>query len=99
MKGDTKRYVDQCAVCQQNKSTAMSPVGLLQPLPIPEHVWDDVTMDFIEGLPKLGRVDTILVFVDHLSKHGHFLTLKHMFNAKSVAEIFICEIVKLHGFP
>lgn len=57
-------------------------------------------MDFIEGLfPKVKGVDTILVVVDHLSRSTHFVGLKHLFTAKSVAKVFIKEVVSLHGFP
>lgn len=52
MKSDIKRFVEEKSVCQQNKYQALSPSGLLQPLPIPHQIWDDLTMEFIEGLPK-----------------------------------------------
>lgn len=55
-------------------------------------------MDFIEGLPKLAGYDTILVVVDRLSKYGHFIPVSHPFSAKTIAAVFVKEIVRLHGF-
>lgn len=76
-----------------------SPSGLLQPLPIPSQVWEDLTMDFIEGLPRSNGFDTVVVVVDGFTKFAHFLPLKHPFNASSVASVFVKEIVRLHRFP
>ena len=92
-------YVHRCEVCQKVKSETLWPIGLLQPLPIPCQGWDDITLNFIEGLPPSQGKDTILVVVDRLSKFTHFLSLTHPFTAKGVAEKFVEGIIKLHGLP
>lgn len=99
MKSDIKKYCEECVVFQKNRSLALTPTGLLLPLEIPNGVWSDVSMDIIEGLPKSNGFEVIFVVVDRFSTYGHFLTLKHPFTVKTVAELFVKEIVQLHGYP
>lgn len=99
MKGMIQEFVRQCDTCQRQKYMASSPGGLLHPLPIPEQIWEDISLDFITGLPKSKQFEAILVVVDRLSKYAHFIPLKHPYTARSIAEIFCKEIVRLHGIP
>jgi hypothetical protein len=56
-------------------------------------------MDFIEGLPKSKKYDSILVVVDKFTKYAHFVPLSHPFTALQVAQVFVDNIYKLHGLP
>ncbi|XP_073120481.1 uncharacterized protein [Henckelia pumila] len=74
------------------------PAGLLKPLPIPTWKWEDVTMDFVVGLPITPRrMNSIWVIVDRLTKSAHFLPIKNNFSMNQYAELYIREVVKLHG--
>ncbi|GJR71554.1 putative mitochondrial protein [Tanacetum coccineum] len=99
MRRDVAKLVAECGVCQKNKYSNRSPAGLLQPLELPFRVWEDLTMDFVEGLPKSAGYSVIMVVVDRLSKSAHFIPMKHPFTASSVATVFVREIVRLHGIP
>ena len=55
MKKEIVEYITKCLECQKVKDEHRHPVGLLQPLPILEWKWEVVTMDFITGLPRIGK--------------------------------------------
>ena len=99
IKSKVQEFVRSCDVFQRQKYLACSPGGFLQPLPIPERIWEDISMDFITGLPKSKGYEAIFVVVDRLSKYCHFIPLKHPYTARSLAEVFSKEIVRLHGIP
>ena len=92
-------YVSSCDVCQRANVETLSQVGLLQPLPIPCQVWDDIIMDFIEGLPTSNDKTLFLWWQIASTNQLIFLPLAHPFTAKTMAEKFVEGMVKLHGMP
>lgn len=76
-----EEFVVSCLICQQIKYSTQVPGGLLQSLPIPEAVWEDITMDFITGLPPSHGSTVIFVVVDRLYESHHFDALPTAFTA------------------
>jgi hypothetical protein len=100
MKRVIAEYVALCDNCQRVKVECQRPIGLLQPLKIPEWKWEEISMDFIVGLPKTQNgYDSIWVIVDRLSKVVHFILVKTTYKGSKLAELYIARIVCLHGVP
>ncbi|KAL4016656.1 hypothetical protein IC575_024310 [Cucumis melo] len=73
---------------------------LLQPLSVPGWKWESVSMDFITGLPKTLRGYTVIwVVVDRLTKSAHFVPGKSTYTASKWGQLYMTEIVRLHGVP
>jgi hypothetical protein len=60
---------------------------------VASRVWADISMDFIEGLPKVNGKSVILTVVDRFSKYAHFIVLSHPYTAASVARAFFDGVV------
>ncbi|GJT07505.1 putative nucleotidyltransferase, ribonuclease H [Tanacetum coccineum] len=100
MKRDVATFVSKCLTCQQVKIEHQRASGLLQPLEIPVWKWDEISMDFVTGLPRTQRKhDAIWVVVDRLTKSAHFLPIRKDYPVSKLAEMFQQEIVRLHGTP
>ena len=90
----------ECDVCQRVKAEHLKPAGTLQPLPIPSWNWEEISMDFITGLPKTsGGYNSIWVIVDRLTKSAHFLPVKTSYTIEKYAELYLTKVVCLHGVP
>ncbi|WVZ23582.1 hypothetical protein V8G54_002126 [Vigna mungo] len=86
MTKDGSRFVLTCEICQKCKYDTSASPGLLQPLPIPERIWEHITMDFIEGLPASNGKQVIYVAVGRVNKAAHFMSLKHPYSATEWAK-------------
>jgi hypothetical protein len=75
LKTDILKFVGECCIYQQNKGEHTHPTGFLQPLPIPEQKWENISMDFITGLPLVQEKDCIYVVVERLTKFAHLFTI------------------------
>jgi hypothetical protein len=73
---------------------------LLEPLKIPEWKWEEIGMDFVVGLPHTqAGYDSIWVIVDGLTKVAHFIRVKMTYSGATLVEIYMSQIVCLHGVP
>ena len=100
MDADIAEWIRVCPPCQRDKGSNRLPAGELQPLPVPEQRWSDVSMDFITHLPRTRSGHTsIYVVVDRLSKLAHFIPTVDTATAEDVARLFIGNIFVQHGMP
>jgi hypothetical protein len=100
MKREIAKYVSECDIYRRVKASHFKPAGALQPLSIPAWKWEDISMDFIVGLPKTTKgYDSIWVIVDRLTKSAPFLPVRTRYKSHQYAELYIARIVSLHGIP
>jgi Integrase core domain len=99
MMKDVNHYILRCRTCHLAKTKSQNS-GLYTPLPVPNAQWEDVSMDFVMGLPRTQRSkDSIMVVVDRFSKMAHFVPCTKTMDATNIADLYFKEIVKLHGIP
>ncbi|CAN6707754.1 unnamed protein product [Malus baccata var. baccata] len=100
MKREIAEYVSRCIVCQQVKTERNKPFGWMQPLPILQWKWENITMDFVYKLPRTQNgFDGVWVVVDRLTKSAHFIPVREKCPLNKLAKLFITKIVKYHGVP
>lgn len=99
MAESVEAYIRACDICQQHEVELLTPSGLLCPLPIPNHVWEDISMDFIDRLSRSEDKSVITVVVDRLSKFSYFVPMSHPYTATQVVKTFFGNIFQLYGMP
>lgn len=99
LRKDVERFVASFVDCQHTKYETKKVVGLLCPLSIPCRPWEDLSLDFITGLPAYHDYTTILVVVDRFSKGIHLGMLPNHHTSHSMVILFMDIVIKLHGMP
>jgi len=94
-----RRYVSTCDMCLQTKSFRHPMTGELHPLPIPSAPWDTISVDFIVELPQSAGHDSIMVVIDSVTKHAHFVSTVTTISAARAAHLFLNHVWKHHGLP
>jgi len=94
-----RAFIASCLTCQHNKYDNRRPAGLLCPLPVPAQPWEDLSMDFIMGLPAYRGNTCIFVVIDRFSKGLHLGMLPTHHTAHTVATLFMEMVGQLHGMP
>ena len=82
---DVMDYTRTCLTCQQDKTERQKIAGLLEPLPTPTRPWESVSLDFINGLPKIGDFSSILLIIDRFSKYATFIPTTKYCSAEETA--------------
>lgn len=96
VKVDIAKYVASYGICQKVKVEHKRPAGLLKPLDIPLWKWENITMDFVLGLPRSPRGRVV---IDRLTKVAHFIPMKTTSTASDLVPLYVKEVVRLHGVP
>ena len=99
MKEDIKRYVQGYFKCQQNKVQHQKKAGELHPLKIPQRLWQEISIDIIGPLPRLNRIDAIVVIIDQFMKMIRLKVTTTSISSEGIVKIYKDNIWKLHGVP
>ena len=99
MHDDMTAFVKYCITCERAKACRHQPYGILQQLPIPEHLWHSLSMDFIEQLPPSFGYTSILVIVDCLIKQALFLPMTDEVTSEGMAQLYFQNIFLKHSVP
>ena len=100
MKKDMADNVNKCLTCQKVKAEHRHSAGKLQPIELPEWKWDQITRDFVVGLPRMVEgYDAIWIVIDQLTKSAHLIPIKVTFSVERLAEVYVANIIHLHEVP
>jgi hypothetical protein len=96
---EIEKFCGSCTTCKMAKTINQAPAGHLHPLPIPQHPWDSVGMDFVGPFPPCLGYNYMLVVICRLTSMVALIPMKVTDTSSDVAWMFVRDIVRLHGIP
>ena len=99
MQGFVKKYVCNCNMCKRNKDSRFKKQGVLWPLSVPDQKWQNISTDFVTGIPAVKGKNAICNIVDYFFKECHHIATDKKIDAKKLADLFVHYVWKLHDFP
>ena len=97
-RNDVTQYIKECTSCQVHKPLTGKPHGPLLPLEIPKEPWESVSIDFVVELPTTASgYDTLMVFVDQLTKMVHLVNTTRDDTALSCTDAYMHNVLRWHG--
>ena len=97
MDNDIKRFVHNCHACRRSTVPRDKPPGLLHLLPIPDCLWQHLSVDF-KSFPKDKHgFDTIAVFVDRLGKRPISIPCHSTIDTPGLAQLYLIYVYKYYG--
>ncbi|XP_023758993.1 uncharacterized protein LOC111907457 [Lactuca sativa] len=98
MKPKVVKYISNSLTCDQVKAEHQFSYGKVQSLQTQAGKWEDITMEFVMGLPRTSKGNNVIwAIVDRLTKSSLFLDIKESTPLKKLAKIYVDEVVRLHG--
>lgn len=97
---DVRRFIRNCDVCGRIAVWRERKRGLLKPLPIPDRPWQEISIDFITGVPPAGpeKATNIMVITERLQKHVIFQPMAEI-TTDAVAQTLLWCLIRHHGYP
>ena len=92
MQGFVKKYVCHCDTCKCSKGSRFKKQGILWPLLVTDQRWQNISIDFVTGIPAVKDANVICNIVDRLSKERHHIAIDKEIDAKKLADLFVHHV-------
>lgn len=105
LRRDVRKWTRECNICARTKPRHHRPYGELAALPVPTQPWQDISVDFITGLPvsidpRTNKpCDAILVIVDRFTKYALYIATTKQLKATAFADLFFDHVFRPFGLP